>query len=162
IEAEVLVAEALHDLEVAIEARDHEELLVELRALGERVELAGREARRDEEVPRAAGRVLDEERGLELERAVLGEVVPRRAVELAPEDQGVLEAGAAEIEVAVLEADLFAGVELVGDLEGRRRGLVEDGGLDDDHLDLAGRDLRVHVGAARDDDAAHADDPFAP
>ena len=40
--AEVLVAEALHDLEVAVEARHHEELLEELRALGERVELARR------------------------------------------------------------------------------------------------------------------------
>ena len=42
IEAQVLVAEALDDLEVAVEARHHEELLEELRALGERVELARR------------------------------------------------------------------------------------------------------------------------
>ena len=42
IDAQVLVAEALHDLEVAVEAGHHEELLEELRALGERVELARR------------------------------------------------------------------------------------------------------------------------
>ena len=42
VEAERLVAEALHDLEVLVEARDHVELLEELRALGQRVELARR------------------------------------------------------------------------------------------------------------------------
>ena len=40
VEAQVLVAEAAHDLEVAIDARDHEQLLEDLRRLGERVELA--------------------------------------------------------------------------------------------------------------------------
>ena len=71
IEPQVLVAEALDDLEVAVEARDHEELLEELRALGERVELPGREPRGDEEVARAAGRVLDQEGRLELEEALV-------------------------------------------------------------------------------------------
>ena len=40
--AQILVAEALDDLEVAVEARDHEQLLEELRALGQGVELARR------------------------------------------------------------------------------------------------------------------------
>jgi hypothetical protein len=71
---EVLVAEALGDLEVPIEAGHHEELLVELRALGEGVELAGVEPRRHQEVAGAAGRVLHHERRLELE-----EVRARRA-----------------------------------------------------------------------------------
>ena len=69
IEAQVLVAEALHDLEVAVEARHHEQLLVELRALGQRVELSGVQPAGDQEVARAAGRVLAHERRLELEEA---------------------------------------------------------------------------------------------
>jgi hypothetical protein len=40
IEAQVLVAEAAHDLEVAVEARDHDSCLKICGALGERVELA--------------------------------------------------------------------------------------------------------------------------
>ena len=39
---QVLVAEALHDLEVAVEARDHQDLLEDLRRLRQRVELARR------------------------------------------------------------------------------------------------------------------------
>ena len=38
--AQVLVAEAARDLEVAVEARDHQDLLEELRRLRQRVELA--------------------------------------------------------------------------------------------------------------------------
>ena len=82
IHPQVLVTETLHDLEVPVEPRDHEELLVELGALGEGVELPGREPARDEEVTRAAGRVLDQEGRLELEAALVREVVARSAVDL--------------------------------------------------------------------------------
>ena len=56
--AQVLVAEAPHDLEVAVEARDHQELLVELRRLRQRVELARVDAAGHEVVARALGRRL--------------------------------------------------------------------------------------------------------
>ena len=62
------------DLEVAVEARHHEQLLEDLRRLGERVELAGVEARGNQEVARAARRVLHHERRLDLEEAVVGQV----------------------------------------------------------------------------------------
>ena len=69
--AQVLVAEAADDLEVAIEARHHEELLEELRRLGQGVELARGKARRHQEVARAAGRVLDQEGRFDLQELVL-------------------------------------------------------------------------------------------
>ncbi len=71
VEAKILVAEALHDLEVAIESRDHEELFEELGALGQGVEFPGREARGDDEVARAAGRGAHHVRRFELEAARL-------------------------------------------------------------------------------------------
>ena len=51
--AQVLVAEALHDLEVAIHARDHQDLLEDLRRLRQRVELARVHAARHQVVARA-------------------------------------------------------------------------------------------------------------
>ena len=140
--AERFVAEALHDLEVPLEASHHVELLEELRALGERVELAGVHARRDEEVPRAARRVLHHHRRLELEKAALVEVATRRLVDAVAHAERLLQRRAAQIEVAVLEPLLFVGVDRVGDLERRGVALVEDGELDDVDLDVARRELR--------------------
>ena len=54
--AGVLVAVAAGDLEVLVEARNHEDLLVELGALGQGIELAGVEAAGDEVVAGAFGR----------------------------------------------------------------------------------------------------------
>jgi hypothetical protein len=107
VDAEVLVAEAFHDLEVPVEPGHHVELLEELRALGEREELARVHPARDEEVPRASGRVLHHHRGLELEEAGVVEVAARRLVDAVPDAQRLLERRAAQIEVAVLQALLF-------------------------------------------------------
>src|SRR3712207_9041615 len=53
--AQVLVAEAAGDLVVALEAGHHQQLLEELRRLGQRVELARAEPARHEEVARPLG-----------------------------------------------------------------------------------------------------------
>ena len=55
--AERLVAEAAGDLDVAIEARDHQDLLEDLRRLRQGIELARVHTARDQEVPRALRRV---------------------------------------------------------------------------------------------------------
>ena len=68
--AQVLVAEAAHDLEVAIRARDHQDLLEDLRRLRQRVELARVDAARHEEVARAFRRRLREDRRLDLPEAL--------------------------------------------------------------------------------------------
>ncbi len=67
--ARVLVAEARRDLEIAVEARHHQQLLVLLRGLRQRVELAGVDARGDEEVARAFRRRCRQDRRRELEEA---------------------------------------------------------------------------------------------
>ena len=69
IRAQVLVSEAARDLVVALEARDHEQLLEDLRRLRKREELALLEPGRDEEVPGAFGRRLEQDRRLDVEEA---------------------------------------------------------------------------------------------
>ena len=161
IEPEVLVAKALHDLEVAVEPRHHEELLEELRALGKRIEFSLCEARGNQEVARAAGCVAHHVRRLELETALAGEVGARGEVDLAAQHERALQRRAPQIEVAVLEPNVFAGVDLVVDLERRRVALVEHRRFDHVDFNLAGSELRVLVVAARDDHAANAEHPLA-
>ncbi len=54
----VFVAEAAGDLEVAVEAGDHQDLLEDLRRLRQRVKLAGMHAAGHQEIARALGRGL--------------------------------------------------------------------------------------------------------
>jgi len=88
ISAELLVTEALDDLEVLIEASDHQELLEELGGLREGVEGAGVHARRDDEVTGTLGSRLDEEWGLNLDEPLTTEV---RADELGDAEKRQLE-----------------------------------------------------------------------
>ena len=70
----ILVAEAADDLEVAIGAGDHQDLLEDLRRLRQRVELARMHAARHQEVARAFGRRLRQNRRLDLPEAVRVEI----------------------------------------------------------------------------------------
>ena len=157
VEPEIFVAEAAHDLEVAVHARHHEQLLEDLGRLRERVELTGVEPRRDQEVAGAARRVLHHERRFDLGEPVGGQVAARRLIDRGPNQEVLLQRGAAQVEVAVLEPHGLARGRVIGDLEGRRLRAREDGEGVGLHFDLAGGEIRVLVAAALDDDAGDAD-----
>ena len=105
--ARVLVAEAGRDLEVAVEARDHEQLLELLRRLRQRVELAGMDARRHQEVARALGRRGGQDRRLELEEAALLHAAADRIDDRAAHHDVAVQALAPQVEEAVFEPDLL-------------------------------------------------------
>src|SRR4029079_14058856 len=69
--AEVLGTEADRDLVVAVEPGHHRQLLEDLRALRQREEAAFLQAAGDDEVARAFGRRLEEDRGLDVQEARL-------------------------------------------------------------------------------------------
>ena len=145
--AQILVAKAAGDLEVAVVARDHQQLLVDLRRLRQRVELAGMHATRHEVVARALGRGLRENRRLDLEEAGVGEKATRALQQPMPQHQVALQLVAAEIEVAVLETQLLRGKRLVlaaRDGNGRRLRRPDDAERRGAHLDGA----RAHVGVS--------------
>ncbi len=117
----------------------------------------GLQARGHEEVPRALRRRAREVRRLDLEEAVLVEEGARRLHGLVPQLDVGQHGGAAQVEIAVLEAKgLVDGRGLRGlDLEGRRLGAVQDLDGRDAHLDLAAGQVGVdRLGRARDDLAA--------
>src|SRR2546423_955863 len=107
--AQVFVAEAARDLKVAVEARHHQQLLVDLGRLWQRIKLPGVHARRHEIVARAFGRGLGEDRRLDLEKLELGEGATGALQQPVPQRQIALHFGPAQIEVTVLEAQLLGG-----------------------------------------------------
>ena len=149
--AQILVPEAARDLEVALEPGDHEQLLVGLRRLRQREEAAWLESRRDDEVARALGSLLGQDRRLDVDE-------PGR-LHLRPDDRDrsgaradvPLHLRAPQIEPAVADPQRLVDVLLV-ELERQRLGARDD--LERVHLqlDLAGRQVRVdRVRRAGDD-----------
>ncbi len=141
VRAQVFVAEALHDLIVAVEARDHQQLLHELRRLRQREEVAGLRAARDQIVARALGRRLAEHRRLDVDEAVLVHELAQRASDGVAQTQVAHHLGAAQIEIAVTQPHLFRHRLVV--VERRRLRLREHVELRREQLDLATRQIRI-------------------
>ena len=112
---QVLVPQAAGDLEVAVDAADHQQLLEELRALGQRVEAAGLEpatARRTRGRPRASASMSI---GVSTSTKPWRSMAARMALlTVGPDAQVALHALAAQVDVAVAEAHVLVGVDAVG------------------------------------------------
>ena len=159
--ARVLVAEAGGDLKIAVEPRHHQQLLVLLRRLRQRIELSRMDARRNQEVARAFGRRGGEDRRLELGEPLPLHALAHRIDDLAAQHDVVVQLFAPQIEEAVFEPRVL-GIRLVA--EHRQRQLARRAEhLDLAHInfDLAGRHVRV-LGAlgAPAHAAVEAHDPF--
>ncbi len=160
IRAQVLVTEAANDLIVAIEPRHHQQLLEDLRRLRKREELAGMRAARHEIVARAFRRRLREHRRFEIDEAVAVEIAAHRARDRVAQAQPLRHHLATQVEIAILEAHLFAHVVI--ELERQRLGLVQHLELARQQLHLAGAQVGVGRGArARTHQALHADHELA-
>ena len=135
--AQVFVAEALGDLKIFLQARDHEQLFVLLRGLRQRVERSGLQARRHEKIARPLGRALGKDGRLDFEEPGVVEVIAHGFDDAMALAQVALHAGAAQVEVTVREAQVFVADFLV-EREGRHLGLVEHGQRVGDEFDFAG------------------------
>jgi hypothetical protein len=156
--AQILVPEAARNLVVALEARDDEQLLRDLRRLRERVEASRLEARGHEEVARAFGGRLPEDRRLDVDEALGLHLLADDRHELAAHADVPLHVVPAQVEPAVAEAKRLVDALLV-ELERQRRAARDDLELLDPQLHLARRHARVHgLGRARDDLARRQQD----
>src|SRR5262245_12506465 len=70
ISAQVLISETAHDLEVAVKARDHQQLLEILRRLGQSIEFSRIEAARHQIIPRPFRGAANQKWRFDLEEAV--------------------------------------------------------------------------------------------
>ena len=160
--AKILVPEADRDLVVAVEAGHHRQLLQDLRALRQRVEAALLQPGRDDEVARALGRRLEEDRRLDVEEAGGLHLAADDPHHLRAQGDVPLQLLAAEVEPAMAEPQRLVDVLLV-ELERQRRRAADD--LERLHLelDLTGRHVRVdRLGAARDERSLGAEDELVP
>src|SRR3989454_4794887 len=107
--AQILVAEAARQLEVAVEARHHEQLLVDLGRLRQGVELPRVYPRRHEVVARTLRGRLGQDRGLDLEKLQIGQRTAGPLQQPGAQHEVALHLGTAQIPLAGLEPELLRG-----------------------------------------------------
>mmetsp|Transcript_26293 Transcript_26293/g.36697 ORF Transcript_26293/g.36697 Transcript_26293/m.36697 type:complete len:288 (-) Transcript_26293:414-1277(-) len=110
--SELLIAEALDDLEVAVDPSNHEDLLECLRGLGESIELAGVGSRWYYEVARSLRCRFHQYRRLNLNEAFACEIIPYNLCAFGTENEGVFDRIASDVEEAVLHANFFKAIGL--------------------------------------------------
>ncbi len=146
--ARVLIAKTGRDLEIAVEARHHQELLVLLGRLRQRVELARMDARRHKEVARPFGARRGEDRGLELEEPLPFHPPAKRVNDLTAQHDVLVKFLAPEIEEPVPEPRVLR-IGLIAEHRQRQiAGRPQDFDLAEVNLDEAGGHFGV-FGAGR-------------
>ena len=160
--AEVLIAETAGDLEIAVEARDHQELLVELGRLGQGVAVSGMDPAGDQEIAGTFRGAAAEDRRLDFEEAQVGHDPSHELGEPVADDEDFLHLGPAQVEIAISQPELLVRLGAVH-LEWRGgRGVVEHQ-LPDPDLDRAGLELGVLLaGQPGSDRPLDADDVLVP
>ena len=158
---QVLVAEAPGDLEVPLEAGDHEDLLEQLRGLRQRVIASRMQTGGHEVVARPLWGGLRQHRRLDLEEASLVEDTPGLEGKAVTQFHRALHGRPAEIDVAPAQARLLARRGRFIHRERRGLALVQQLQPLDHQLDLPGREVRIDVArSSQRHRPRHRDDVF--
>ncbi len=142
---EVLVTETAGQLPVPLQAADHQQLLEQLRGLGQRVPVTGLQPHRDQEVPGPLGRGPGQVRRLHVHEAMAAQDVGNQVASFRADAQRGGRLGAPHVQVAVAEPGLLVDLGRPLDRERQRVRLAEDLQLVRGHLDLSGGQLGVLV-----------------
>ena len=159
--AEVLVPETPCDLKVPVHPADHQNLFEDLWRLRQGEELAGMHAAGHQVVACAFRGGLGEHGRLDVEKALGVERLSRRHQHAVPQLHVPLHPITAQIEVAILQPQVFRHRCLVGDLKRWSTRFTQHRDLAYGNLDFTGLDFRIQrlVGSALDR-PAHFDDVF--
>lgn len=165
----VLVTVAAGNLKIFVEAAHHEELLVELRRLRERVEFSRMDPAWHKVVARAFRRGLDERGRLDFQKSPRCEVLAHGERDLRAQDDVLLHRLSAQVKVAVFEAQVLVGKDERAVFlahffyrEGQLLARGEDFDVRCLDLNLAGRHIAVDVLVAPGADCAlHGDAELA-
>ena len=137
----ILVPEAGGDLEVAVEAGGHQQLLELLGCLRQGVELAGMVPGGHQIVTGTLGGGGGEDGGGDLQEALLGHEPPQLGNHLAAQNDVTFDGGVPQVQEAVFKPGVFVRVLTLVDLKGQ---LVVDALAQ--HLDFLGHDLNFAGG----------------
>ena len=144
VSTQILIAEAADNLEILLHAGEHQNLLVNLRRLRQGIELARIQAARHQKVTGTLRGGLAEHRSLNLQKAVPVKVITHNLGNAMAQHEILLHLRAAQIKIAVLQAQHLIHLNAILNVEWRRLCLVEDAQLLYYHLNHAGSHVRIY------------------
>ena len=118
--AQILIAKTLHDLKVAVQAADHQDLLKNLRRLRQGVKLAVMHAAGNQIIASAFRRGARQHGRFDFEKAQLVHGPANFQKYFVAQRQIAIWPRPAQIEVAVAQPRLLSGIDVVFDLKRRR------------------------------------------
>ena len=139
---EVFVAKTAGNLEIALHASNHEQLLVLLRCLRKRVKITGAETGWNEEVASAFRSAFRKDRSFDFRECVFVQVIPDGFGDAVTKADILGHARTAQVQVAVFHPQIFVR-ELFIQLKGENFRFVQDFDFGDFDLNLAGVDIRI-------------------
>jgi len=151
---QVFIAETASQLKVAFHAADHQQLLEQLRRLRQRVKMVRVNAAGHQVIPRALGRAGRQHGRLDFHKPPRIEKLADALKDAVPGNQVVLHRRAADVQIAVLEPQVFRHIaaacgrcarhhRLVGNGERQRIRFGEHSQFRDQDLDASGLDVGV-------------------
>ncbi len=125
VSSQVLIAKATGNLHVTVVAGDHQDLLVQLRRLRQRVEATVMDAAGHQVIAGALGRAPAEHRRFNVDKPMVVEELAHAQGNTMPQQHCSLHFGAAQIEIAILQPQIFVGQFQPARLKRWRLALVE-------------------------------------
>ena len=145
---QILVPETPRNLKIAIEARRHAELLIDLRTLRKRVKLSVVQTARHQIVACALGSRFGQNGSLDLDKPQPVQVISARENQPVPELEVFLKLRAAEIQNTMLQPEFLGRKFVLGPAvyrDGRRVGIGQATQIRRADVDLSRRDLWIPV-----------------
>ena len=139
---QIFVAETFHNLEIAVESADHQQLFQCLRTLRQSVELPLIHAARHHKIARAFGRGVDQNGRFYLQKSLFVEIAAHLESHFVAQFEIFAHARTPQVEVTIFHAQVVAAVGFVFDGERRRGSLVQHVQFGNDDFDIA----RGHIG----------------
>ena len=161
VRSQVFVPEAAGDLVVAVQATDHQQLLVELRRLRQSVEFARMHAAGNQVIASPFRSALAEHRRFDFQEVQIVEVFSRCLAQLVSQDHRFLQSRSPQIDIPILQTQVFVWDVLAGRLERWRLAFVMDDQFLCPDFYFSGRDVRIDEPlATQTHDAVCLDDVF--
>ena len=143
VSTEVLITEALGNLEVAVETSYHQKLLQGLRALRKCIELSWVHTGRNHEVAGTLWSTTDEDRSLNLHEVLAVEEITDEDAHTVAQLQVLAYGRATQVEVTILHTDIITTISIIFDSERRSLALREHVEFLHQDFNITGIHLRI-------------------